>query len=121
MTVSGMNRWKFAKASATGDGSGEMRIRGEGDDPPIKKSLPVYPPPKGDETAPMALSPVMRPAAEGAGPPIEKKLRVRGSQELQAVQPDGGPGAAAGQEVRDSRPGRRRRRRTTRSLTRPTP
>lgn len=121
MTVFGMNRWKFMKASATGDGSGQLRTRGEGDDPPIKKSLPAYPAPQGEETVTMELSPLMRPAAEGADPPIEKKLRVRGSGKLQAVQPDGDPGDDAGPESQDSQPGTRRRRRTTRTLTRPAP
>jgi hypothetical protein len=128
MIVYGMNRWKFAKASAftTTEGAGSVGTKGEGNDPPIKKGLPASPATEDETTAAaMGLSKHMRPAGEGSDGPIKKRLRVRGSQSLRAVRPDENPGPGHGDESRESRgsaqarPRRRRRRRTTRSLGRP--
>ena len=127
MIAYGMNRWKSVKASefATAEGSGQVRTTDEGDDPPIKKSLPAAPAPKDDGAA-MSLSKLMRPAGgESADKPIKKSLRVRGSERLQAVRPDANPGPSgpSGSDERgECGQGRRRwrrRRRTTRSLGRP--
>lgn len=125
MIVYGMNRWKSAKASAftTTEGSGPVRTRGEGDDPPIKKSLPASPAIEDDTTAAaMGLSGLMRPTGEGADGPIKKSLSARGSQTLQAVRPDESPGPDQSDEraeSQQSRRRRRRRRRTTRAMARP--
>jgi hypothetical protein len=120
MIAYGMNMWKFAKASATADGCGDVRTQdGGSDDPPVVKLEPGCPPPEDDGTAAMALSPLMRPKGEGDDGAVKKGPRARGSQKMQAVRPDGDPGDDASRASQDRRPRRRRRRRTTRSLGRP--
>lgn len=95
MTVYEMNRWKSAKASefTTGEGSGQMRTRGEDGSGGIKKPGSASQL-AADETtvAAKALSPSMYPSDESSEGPIKRSLGVRGSQKLQAVRPDENPG-----------------------------
>jgi len=142
MIVYGLNRWKFAKASATVDGSGDVHTPGEGDDGGVKKppgdgqnaaialSSSLYPkgegddrgvkkPPEDGENAAIARSPLMRPKSESDDPSVKEGRRARGSQKMQAVRSDENPGDHASRESQDSRLRRRRKPRTTRTLGRP--
>lgn len=142
MIVYGLNRWKFAKASATVDGSGDVLTPGEGDDGGVKKppgdgqnaaialSSRFHPkgegddgcvrkPPEDGENAAIALSSPLYPKGEGDDGGVKKGRRARGSQKMQAVRSDENPGDDASKESQDSRPRRRRKPRTTRTLGRP--
>ncbi len=142
MIVYGLNRWKFAKASATVDGSGGVHTPGEGDDGGVKKppgdgqnaaialSSSLYPkgegddggvkkPPEDGENAAIALSSRLHPKGEDDDGGVKKGRRARGSQNMQVVRSDENLGDDASKETRDSRPRRRRKPRTTRTLGRP--
>ncbi len=80
MIVYGMNRWKFAQASATADGCGVVGTEdGGSDDPPVGKFVmnePGCSPPKDGATAaakPQSLSESS--TSESADPPVEKSRR----------------------------------------------